>query len=101
MSSLNNLCAECNSGTRLFSELFFAKAKSQVRILPATTTQKATSMDTTCCIGGEGEIRTLETLAGLTVFKTVSLNHSDTSPSSSNYNRDKIRLLDSGGESGI
>ncbi len=30
--------------------------------------------------GGEGEIRTLGTIAGTTVFKTVPLNHSGTSP---------------------
>ena len=29
---------------------------------------------------GEGGIRTHETFAGLTVFKTVSFDHSDTSP---------------------
>jgi hypothetical protein len=31
-------------------------------------------------LGGEGGIRTLGTVAGTTVFKTVSFNHSDTSP---------------------
>ena len=31
-------------------------------------------------LGGRGEIRTLGTVAGTTVFKTVSLNHSDTLP---------------------
>ena len=30
--------------------------------------------------GGEGGIRTRGTVAGTTVFKTVSFNHSDTSP---------------------
>ncbi len=30
--------------------------------------------------GGEGGIRTLEPLAGLTVFKTVAIDHSATSP---------------------
>ena len=30
--------------------------------------------------GGEGGIRTHGTVAGTTVFKTVSFNHSDTSP---------------------
>ena len=30
--------------------------------------------------GGEGGIRTLETVASLTVFKTVPFNHSGTSP---------------------
>ena len=29
---------------------------------------------------GEGEIRTLETLAGLTVFETAAFDHSATSP---------------------
>ncbi len=31
-------------------------------------------------IGGEGEIRTLDKLSPMTVFKTVALNHSATSP---------------------
>ena len=31
-------------------------------------------------LGGEGEIRTLGTIADTTVFKTVPLNHSGTSP---------------------
>src|SRR5438128_276454 len=31
-------------------------------------------------LGGEGDIRTLGTIAGTTVFKTVPLNHSGTSP---------------------
>ena len=30
--------------------------------------------------GGEGEIRTLDKLSPMTVFKTVALNHSATSP---------------------
>ena len=32
-------------------------------------------------LGGEGEIRTRETIAGLPVFKTGALNHYATSPS--------------------
>ena len=35
--------------------------------------------------GGEGGIRTHDTLASITVFKTASLNHSDTSPCSLLY----------------
>ena len=31
-------------------------------------------------LGGEGEIRTLGTISDTTVFKTVPLNHSGTSP---------------------
>ena len=31
-------------------------------------------------IGGEGEIRTHDTLADIAVFKTAALNHSATSP---------------------
>ena len=35
--------------------------------------------------GGEGGIRTHGTVAGTTVFKTVSFNHSDTSPTPEDY----------------
>ena len=38
--------------------------------------------------GGEGGIRTPETLAGLTVFKTVAFDHSATSPRRSIKGRD-------------
>jgi hypothetical protein len=50
--------------------------------------------------GGEGGIRTHGTVAGTTVFKTVSLNHSDTSP----WIREIIADLQAnlnGGERGI
>ena len=36
-------------------------------------------------LGGEGEIRTLGTVSGTTVFKTVTINHSVTSPISKYY----------------
>lgn len=35
--------------------------------------------------GGEREIRTLGTVAGSTVFKTVPFNHSGTSPKTFDY----------------
>ncbi len=37
--------------------------------------------------GGEGGIRTLEPLTGLTVFKTVAIDHSATSPYSNHSER--------------
>jgi hypothetical protein len=45
---------------------------------------KKTATNAAAFLGGEGGIRTLGTVAGTTVFKTVSFNHSDTSPWSKN-----------------
>ena len=43
-------------------------------------------LDLTVELGGEGEIRTLGTVSGTTVFKTVTFNHSVTSPRCHDYN---------------
>ena len=46
----------------------------------ATTKKNSQAQNLAIFLGGEGGIRTHGTLSGTTVFKTVSLNRSDTSP---------------------
>jgi hypothetical protein len=43
--------------------------------------------------GGEGGIRTPDTLSGMPVFKTGAINHSATSPATRVYQRDRIFRL--------
>ncbi len=58
----------------------FASQNPRVQMSRLFRSKKIEVKKTSVFLGGEGEIRTRGTIAGTTVFKTVTFNHSVTSP---------------------